>query len=371
MSDSRNDRPPNNDIDRDGSVVSSPSGRQLTTAQKLGIGLLLVVVFLSVIWIEQLTKSKPSVRQANIAIPTSPGIFRAAPVVLQPSPPPAAALPMPAAAPSTPRLGQGGRHEMTPAESPIFAFSGSAPEATPQTAVPAAPAVSRSEENEPQPSALSTRLQPTVLRGTKASMLPHPDMLVTEGTMIACTLQTAIDTQLAGYVKCVLPQDVRGTTGNVVLLDRGTQVVGEIQNGLVNGQDRVFVLWDRAETPDHAVITLASPGTDTLGRSGLHGRVNNHLWERFGGAIVLSLLQGSIQVGTALASNSGGNTSTFVGGFQGNDQQVTNTALQNTINIPPTLIKNQGDNISIFVAKDLDFSDIYDLRVTRAQDGAR
>lgn len=262
---------------------------------------------------------------------------------------------------------------MTPAESPIFAFSGSPAEATSQASGPAQPPAPRAERNQPQPqpTAMSTKLQPTVLDGAKASMLPHPDMLMTEGTMIACTLQTAIDTQLIGYVKCVLPQDVRGTTGNVVLLDRGTQVVGEIQSGLVNGQSRVFVIWDRAETPDHAIIALASPATDPLGRAGLPGRVNNHLWERFGGAIMFSLLQGVIQVGSALASSSGSNTSTFIGGFQGNEQQVTNTALQNTINIPPTLIKNQGDNVSIFVARDLDFSDIYDLRVSQAQVGAQ
>ncbi|MGI4797065.1 MAG: type IV secretion system protein VirB10 [Janthinobacterium lividum] len=369
MSDSRNDRPPN-DIDRDGSVVSSPSGRQLTTIQKVGIAGLLIVVFLSVIWIEQLTKSKPTVRQVNIAVPTSPGTFRPAPLVLPAPVATGSSLPMPGTEPATPRLGQNGRHEMTPAESPIFAFSGSVPEAAAQRAGLAPPSTARAEAESP-PTALATKLQPTTLKGARAMMLPHPDMLVTEGTMIACTLQTAIDTQLAGYVKCVLPQDVRGTTGDVVLLDRGTQVVGEIQNGLVNGQDRVFVVWDRAETPDHAIITLDSPGTDELGRAGLPGKVNNHLWQRFGGAIMLSLLQGSIQVGTALASGSGGNTSTFIGGFQGNDQQVTNTALQSTINIPPTLIKNQGDNISIFVARDLDFSDIYNLRIAQAQTGAQ
>ena len=207
-------------------------------------------------------------------------------------------------------------------------------------------------------------LKPTVLTGSKARLLPHPDMMVTMGTMIACTLQTAIDSQLAGYVKCVLPQDVRSTTGNVVLLDRGTTVVGEIGRGLVQGQDRVFVLWDRAETPDHAVIELSSPGTDELGRSGLPGRVNNHWWERFGSAILLSVIQGGLQAGTALAGSSGSSGGTFFNSFQSNGTNVSDTALQATVNIPPTLEKNQGDNVAIFVAKDLDFSDVYNLRVT-------
>ena len=207
-----------------------------------------------------------------------------------------------------------------------------------------------------------------MLEGSRASLLPHPDMLITKGTIIPCTLQTAINTELPGYVKCVLPQDIRGTTGDVVLLDRGTTVVGEIQNGLMQGQDRVFVLWDRAETPDHAIIELDSPGTDQLGVAGVPGAVNNHLLERFGSAILLSVIQGALQAGTALAGNSGtsSNNGFTVNSFQQSGSNISDTALQNSINIPPTLEVNEGDNVSIFVAKDLDFSDIYKLRVTSA-----
>ncbi|NKF15269.1 TrbI/VirB10 family protein, partial [Rhizobium phaseoli] len=79
---------------------------------------------------------------------------------------------------------------------------------------------------------VSIRMKPTELQPSKATLLPHPDFMITQGTIIPCILQTAIDTNLAGYVKCVLPRDVRGTTNNVVLLDRGTTVVGEIQRGL-------------------------------------------------------------------------------------------------------------------------------------------
>jgi type IV secretion system protein VirB10 len=335
---------------------------------------LVAVALIGFIWIEQLNKKTKEVTQPDLALSIGGGAFRPPPQVLATAP---VELPMPLPAPAAPApqalFGPPQQHDMTPAESPIFAFSGGGVSGLIEAAATPTPAsvlsaISGSLAG--QESALGNRLKPTILIGTKARLLPHPDMMVTEGTIIPCTLQTAIDSQLAGFVKCVLPQSVRSTTGNVVLLDRGTIIVGEIQAGLVQGQTRVFVLWDRAETPDHAVIQLASPGTDELGRSGLPGQVNNHFWERFGGAILLSVVQGGLNAGTALAGNTGGGSGgTLFNSFQGNGSSVADTALQASINIPPSLEKNQGDNIAIFVAHDLDFSDVYKLHVTGAADG--
>ena len=359
-------------VNATGSLVSGAPGRQLTAAQKIGVAGLVLVVLLSFIWIGQLNKATHDEKpQPDLALWTG-GAFHPAPP--PPSPPASTpvTLPMPAAAPVPALFAPPRQHEMTAAESPIFAFSGggAAVEAPATPATPAALATGADPRLEvTPPSGLATMLKPTVLSGSRARLLPHPDMMVTMGTVIPCTLQTAINSQLAGYVKCVLPQDVRSTTGNVVLLDRGTIVVGEIGRGLAQGQDRIFVLWSRAETPDHAVIELASPGTDELGRSGLPGGVNNHWWERFGSAILLSVIQGGLETGTALAATSGSHGGTFFNSFQANGTNVSDTALQATINIPPTLEKNQGDNVAIFVARDLDFLDIYNLRVTGAAYG--
>jgi type IV secretion system protein VirB10 len=214
------------------------------------------------------------------------------------------------------------------------------------------------------------RLKPTVLDGEKASVIQNPDMVITEGTVIPCTMQTAINSELPGLVTCVVPIDIRGSTGNVVLLDAGTKIVGQLQNGLLQGQNRVFVDWTRAETPDHVIVTLDSPGTDELGRGGLPGAVDNHFWERFGGALMLTLVQGGLDAATIEAAGNGNNNSTsneaavgFVYAAQSNGQSVANTALQNTINIPPTLTKNQGDTVALIVAHDLDFSDVYRLQI--------
>lgn len=209
-------------------------------------------------------------------------------------------------------------------------------------------------------SELAARLQPTRLAGAAAAVLRDQPYLLTTGHILPCILQTAMDSTLPGLVACVIPQDVRGKTG-LTLLDRGTRVVGEFQGGVRQGQARLFVAWSRAETPQGVVIDLASPAADPLGRAGLEGDVDRHFWQRFGGALLLSMVQGVIQAGnTALARD--GTTSIDTGDTQG----VIAETLRNTINIPPTVRKNQGELVSIFVARDLDFSDIYSVQPTPA-----
>lgn len=357
------------DVAGQGSLVAGTVKPGLTNGAKFGIAGLVLAVSLGFIWIRYFntaaTPKHDSTQQP--ATFTTGQDFRSGPPPTTAAPPPPA-LPMPAAlrAPYQPMTYSvlPPRHQVTPAESAISAYSGALPPLAPSgQAGPAAPA--RASAPSAPPSALAVRLKPTVVEPTKATMLPHPDFLLTEGTVIPCTLQTAIDSELPGFVKCVIPQDIRGTTGNVVLLDKGTQVIGEIQRGLLYGQDRIFVLWTRAETPQHAVIALDSPGTDALGRSGLPGTVDDHFWKRFGSAIMLSVVQGGLQAGSALAASAGhGSTNSVVlNSFSGNGQQLADTALQASLNVPPTLEKNQGDNVAIFVARDLDFSDIYKLRL--------
>lgn len=217
-------------------------------------------------------------------------------------------------------------------------------------ATPPAAAAGRSE--------LDARLQPTRLAGAAAAVLRRQPYLLTTGSILPCILQTAMDSTLPGLVTCVIPQDVLGKTG-LTLLDRGTRVVGEFQGGVRQGQARLFVAWTRAETPQGVIIDLASPAADPLGGTGLPGAVDSHFWQRFGGALLLSLVQGAIQAGnTALAQ--GGTTSINTGDTQG----VIAETLRNTINIPPTVRKNQGELVSIFVARDLDFSAVYDVQPT-------
>jgi type IV secretion system protein VirB10 len=360
------------------SPVAGAQRRELSLGTKLGLMGLIGVLALGFIWFNALYRHRAANQQTMPAAYANGGEQFAAPPAAVPKPVPVS-LPAPAPA-SQQSAFFGTSNQQSPASAPIMAFSGgngaAAPTVPPQAAstlaLGAAGAVPASNDNSP----LAARLKPTVLDGEKASVMQNPDMVVTEGTIIPCTLQTAINTELPSLVTCVVPFDIRGATGNVVLLDAGTKIVGQIQSGLLQGQNRVFVDWTRAETPDHVIVTLDSPGTDELGRGGLPGAVDNHFWDRFGGALMLTLVQGGLNAATMEAAGNGSNSSGnnqaalgFVYAAQSNGQSVANTALENTINIPPTLTKNQGDTVALIVAHDLDFSDVYRLQINSVRTG--
>lgn len=214
---------------------------------------------------------------------------------------------------------------------------------------------------------LGQALKATRLGAVSATRLPEPDLTITAGKLLQCTLETAIATDVPGMTSCVLAQDVYSTTGRVLLLERGSRIIGQYQSGTVRrGQSRVFVLWTRAETPNGVLVNLDSPATDTLGRSGVEGKINRHFWERFGSALLVSLVDDVASYMVARERNNSGNTTAInFGNTADSSRDAAAIIVENSVNIPPTLNKAQGESIGIFVARDLYFGDVYQLQPTR------
>ncbi|WP_142416990.1 type IV secretion system protein VirB10 [Bartonella massiliensis] len=202
-------------------------------------------------------------------------------------------------------------------------------------------------------------LKPTVLEGVRASTLGNRNYIITMGTSIPCILETAISSDQQGFASCIVSRDILSDNSRVVLLDKGTQIVGEYRAGLKKGQTRLFVLWNRAKTPNGVIISLASPATDSLGRSGIDGNIDNHWLERIGSALLVSLIKdATTYANKRLAKKQDKEENDTLS----SGQNIANILVENYANIPPTLSKNQGEMVNIFVARDLDFSSVYRLK---------
>jgi type IV secretion system protein VirB10 len=191
---------------------------------------------------------------------------------------------------------------------------------------------------------------------TRAQVLPTQRLLLPKGAFIDCTLETAIDSTLPGMTTCITATDTFGADGTVVLLERGTKLIGETRGEVRQGEARVFVVWTEARTPSGVVVQLDSPATDALGRSGLAGKVNRHFWQRFGAAALVSAIDGAVQSQVQSAAHGG----TVVLDPTASEDVLTEI-LRGTVNIPPTVRVRNGVRIQVLVARDVDFRPVYEL----------
>jgi type IV secretion system protein VirB10 len=251
---------------------------------------------------------------------------------------------------------------------PVLVFKGSAGPGSPPPAEPPTPPVRTAAVAPADPDrGLGRLLDTTTIGRARAVQLGDLNLLLTAGTIVPCILDTAIDTTNPGFVSCHTEHDILSANGLVVLLDRGTKVLGEYRQGLRQGQERIFVVWNRAVTADGVAIDLGSPAADALGRSGFDGQVETYFWTRFGATMLLSVISDAVSYGRDQVRNGNSGGGDTGDASTGSVNTAAADALNNSINIAPVLRKNQGEAVSIFVARDLDFSGVYRLRTSMGQ----
>lgn len=182
----------------------------------------------------------------------------------------------------------------------------------------------------------------------RATTMSNPATTVTQGTLIPAVLETAIDTDVPGYVRAVVSQDVKSFDGKNVLVPRSSRLIGQYQSGLQAGQKRAYVIWTRVIRPDGVSVNLASPGVGFDGKTGVPGDVDSRFFQRFGSAMLLSVIGGLSAIG------SGGVAPLVLGG----GQSAASTAVQQDGQIGPVVRVRAGEPIRVFTARDLDFSGV-------------
>ena len=195
-------------------------------------------------------------------------------------------------------------------------------------------------------------------QAVQARLIRTTGYTITEGTVIPGVLETAINSDLPGMVRAVNADDVFSHDGSQLLIPKGSRLVGRYQSEVRRGQVRIFIIWTRLIRADGLSVMINSPGTDPLGRAGLAGDVDTHFFQIFGAAILLSILDGGIDVGLEMARRQGDNSDTTIIQNDRGLNRAAELALQDSIRIKPTIHVDQGTRIAILVARDLDFEGV-------------
>jgi type IV secretion system protein VirB10 len=207
------------------------------------------------------------------------------------------------------------------------------------------------------------QLQGSATPRVAATLLGDRSLTLPKGTAFTCALKTKVISATSGLVGCQVQRNVFGDNGRVLLIERGSHLDGEYRIASVRpGTVRIPVLWTRIRTPLGVTVEIDSPGTGQLGESGIDGYVDNRWGERIGAAMLLSLIDDSVKLVIQNQAQDQQANTIILPSTTNNTSKLAEKVLDSTINIPPLIYQNQGGIVGIYVARDVDFSSVYELK---------
>ena len=186
---------------------------------------------------------------------------------------------------------------------------------------------------------------------------PISPFLVTAGDVIPCVAQGGENSDAPGqFVGRVSRNIYDSATGKYLLIPQNSKVVGTYDNVVTNGQTRIPTVITRIIFPDSSSIPLgAMPAADQSGFAGLHDKVDTHLWEKFGNALILAVGSAGIQLSQGTGQSTNGYNSQQIGAAAIGQQfgELGEEFARSGLSIPNTLTIRPGYNFVVQVTKDM------------------
>lgn len=327
-------------------IVASQKARRDGLGLFAGIGVALMLGLVTFMSMSAERESPPAEVSAAPTTPVAPSLAHVAPETTQPGilaeGRVGAELAETALAPVQTELGAPPLH--APTMSPVVVFDGTA-----AASAAATPNSGHAGHEGGSGSELLSGSKGSSGEGSgnqaRSTRMANPATTVVQGTLISAVLETGINSDVPGFARAVVSQDVRSFDGTRILIPRSSRLIGEYKTMPSAGQRRVHLIWTRLVRPDGVSIELASPATDVTGQAGVGGKVNTHFFERLGSALLTSV------IGSVSPFARGGATVVVAGG-----ESAASVAAQGLGQRPPTIKVRQGEPVKVFAARDLVFT---------------
>jgi type IV secretion system protein VirB10 len=192
-----------------------------------------------------------------------------------------------------------------------------------------------------------------------AQKIEHANFTIPSGEMLHAVLSVAINSDLPGMLSAIISQPVYALTGERKLIPSGSRLIGQYSSAVLQGQNRIFIIWNRIILPNGITATIDSSGTDAIGRSGSSANsINRHFLQRFGQATLLSILGATVANYDVSSSDQYNSASEYRSAIADSLQDSANASLESDSMLKPTLKAYQGAQINVFLAQDLSFYDV-------------
>lgn len=213
----------------------------------------------------------------------------------------------------------------------------------------------------------------------KTTIISNRGNTIAQGKLITAVLETAINTEIPGFVRAIVSRDVYGEAGNNVLIPKGSRLFGSYSSEIKRGQGRVDIGWQRLIRPDGVDIGIDFNASDQFGRAGIDGQIDNKYQSIIANSILTSILTvGGVAVAEQLLNNgsNSGNTTTTLNPTTGTTTttgsasnqaiydvsktiiETIGTVLKNQVDTNPLITIPQGTKITVIVNSDINIPDL-------------
>ncbi|CEI85193.1 hypothetical protein DRF75_02460 [Ehrlichia minasensis] len=142
-------------------------------------------------------------------------------------------------------------------------------------------------------------LQPTSSPNVVATKVNNLELTILQGKIIDVVLETAINSDLQGTLRGIVARDVYAEASNIVMIPKGSRLIGNYSFNAGPGKTRVQISWNRVILPHGIDIAIDGNGTDELGRQGASGVVDT----KIGNILTSTILLAGVSAATAYATS--------------------------------------------------------------------
>lgn len=224
----------------------------------------------------------------------------------------------------------------------LGALDSSVDASRPETSAPASRQVAFLNQGRDRLTTSPERLQP-----------PPSPYLILAGSIIPAALITGIRSDLPGQVTAQVSQNVYDSlTGRFLLIPQGSRLIGQYDDAIAFGQNRVLLAWTRLILPDGKSLILdKASGADAQGLAGLSDQTDYH------GSGVLQAAALSTVLSLGAEAGSSGKDSEIIKALRsGAADSISRTGQQvveRQLNIQPTLTIRPGFPVRVILTRDL------------------